>query len=74
MLVLSRKLGEHVVIGENICVTVIAVRGSQVRLGFTAPVEVSIRREELGRSLLKQTKQCRQSDSCAVITAPKVQP
>jgi carbon storage regulator len=47
MLVLSRKLGEEVVIGDDIRVTVVAIRGNQVRLGFTAPAEVSIRREEL---------------------------
>ena len=74
MLVLSRKLGEQVVIGDNICVTVVAVRGSQVRLGFSAPEEVSIRREELGRCPENQAKQRRQADFCARITAPDVQP
>jgi carbon storage regulator len=48
MLVLSRKQGEEVVIGENIRLTVVAIRGNQVRLGFTAPPDVSIGREELG--------------------------
>jgi carbon storage regulator len=47
MLVLSRKVGEQIIINDNIRVTVIAVRGNQVRLGFTAPREVSIQREEL---------------------------
>ncbi len=47
MLVLSRKAGEQVIIGDNICVTVVAVRGNQVRLGFDAPGEVRIAREEL---------------------------
>jgi carbon storage regulator len=47
MLVLSRKPGEEVVIGDNIRLTVVAIRGNQVRLGFTAPPEVSIKREEL---------------------------
>jgi carbon storage regulator len=47
MLVLSRKPGEEVVIGDNIRLTVVAIRGNQVRLGFTAPAEVSIQREEL---------------------------
>ena len=46
MLVLSRKPGEEVVIGDNIRLTVVAIRGNQVRLGFTAPPEVSIKREE----------------------------
>jgi carbon storage regulator len=47
MLVLSRKLGERVVIGPDILVTVIEVRGGRVRLGIMAPTEVPIRREEV---------------------------
>jgi len=47
MLVLSRRIGEQIIIDDNIVVTVISVRGNQVRLGFTAPPEVSICREEL---------------------------
>ena len=47
MLVLSRKRGEAVVIGDNIRLTVLAIRGNQVRRGFTAPPDVSIQREEL---------------------------
>ena len=42
MLVLTRKLGEKVVLGNNIVVTVIKVEGNQVRLGFAAPDEVRI--------------------------------
>jgi carbon storage regulator len=48
MLVLSRKPGEEIVIGGNIRVMVVEVRGNKVRLGFTAPPEVPIRRDELG--------------------------
>lgn len=47
MLVLSRKVGEEVVIGDDIHVTVVAVHGNQVRLGFRAPEHVSIFRQEL---------------------------
>ena len=47
MLVLSRKAGEQIIIGDNICVTVVAVRGNQVRIGINAPGEISIVREEL---------------------------
>jgi len=48
MLVLSRKIGEKVIIGDNIEVTVLRVGGNQVKLGFNAPLEMPIRREELG--------------------------
>jgi carbon storage regulator len=47
MLVLSRRPGEEVVIGDNVRLTVVAIRGNQVRLGFTAPPDVSIWRDEL---------------------------
>lgn len=52
MLVLSRKAGESLVIGQGILgegvqVTVVAVQGNRVRLGITAPAEVSIRRQEI---------------------------
>ena len=51
MLVLSRKLGESIVIGNGITVTVVEVHGDRVRLGFTAPADVPIHREELQRKI-----------------------
>ncbi|MHB8897718.1 MAG: carbon storage regulator CsrA [Thermoguttaceae bacterium] len=47
MLVLSRKRGEAVVIGRDITVTVLEVRGDRVKLGFSGPAEVPIHRAEL---------------------------
>lgn len=47
MLVLSRKAGESLLIGENITVTVVAVEGDRVRLGLVAPTEMRIFRKEL---------------------------
>jgi carbon storage regulator len=47
MLVLSRKCGESIVIGNGITVTVVDVRGDRVRLGFNAPAEVPIHRKEV---------------------------
>jgi carbon storage regulator len=51
MLVLSRKIGEHVIIGDSIRVTVVSIRGDKVRLGFTAPDEVTVHREEVYRKI-----------------------
>ena len=51
MLVLSRKRGEGIVIGNDICVTVLEVRGDRVKLGFTAPAEVPIHRTEVHQSI-----------------------
>ena len=47
MLVLTRKLGERLVIAESIEITVVQIRGNKVRLGVTAPDQVSIRRLEV---------------------------
>ena len=49
MLVLTRKPGEKLVIGNNITVTVLAVQGNHIRLGFEAPKHVNIKRGELIR-------------------------
>jgi carbon storage regulator len=49
MLVLSRKVGERIVIADTVVVQVLAVRRGQIRLGISAPASVSIRREELPR-------------------------
>jgi carbon storage regulator len=47
MLILTRRLGESVKIGDEVTVTVLGVRGNQVRLGFAAPQCVPVHREEI---------------------------
>jgi len=47
MLVLSRRVGDSVVIGDDVVVTVLEVRGDVVRIGVDAPREVAVRRKEL---------------------------
>jgi carbon storage regulator len=47
MLVLSRKRDERIVIGDNIVITVVDVRGDKVRLGIEAPAEVPVHRQEV---------------------------
>ncbi len=47
MLILTRRVGQTVVIGDNITVTVLAIRGNQIRLGVTAPKEIAVDREEI---------------------------
>jgi carbon storage regulator len=49
MLILTRRAGESLHIGDNIEVTVMAVNGSQVRLGIKAPREVTVDREEIAQ-------------------------
>ena len=47
MLILTRRVGETVVIGNDVDVTVLGIKGNQVRLGVKAPREVSVHREEI---------------------------
>jgi carbon storage regulator len=47
MLILTRRVGESIIIGDNICVTVFGVKGVQVRLGIDAPKSVPVHREEV---------------------------
>ncbi len=47
MLVLSRQQGQKIVIGDNIVLTVVALKGNRVRLGVEAPKEVTVNREEV---------------------------
>ena len=47
MLVLSRKQGEEIVIGNDVHITVVSVQGNRVKLGITAPREIVVRRAEL---------------------------
>jgi len=51
MLVLSRKQGERVLIGHEIELTVLEIRGSRVKLGFRGPAEIPIHREELHQKI-----------------------
>jgi carbon storage regulator len=47
MLILTRRVGETLMVGDDVTVTVLGVKGNQVRVGINAPKEVSVHREEI---------------------------
>ena len=51
MLILTRKVGEAIAIGEEVKVTVLGIQGKQVKLGITAPEKVAVYREEIFRKI-----------------------
>ncbi|MCB1616373.1 MAG: carbon storage regulator CsrA [Pseudomonadales bacterium] len=54
MLILTRRMGEKIVIGDNVHITMLGVRGNQVRLGIEAPPNVSVHREEIYERIRKE--------------------
>ena len=51
MLILTRRVGETLIIGDDVFITVLGVKGNQVRIGINAPKEVSVNREEIQKKI-----------------------
>ncbi len=47
MLILTRRVGETLIIGDDVVITVLGIKGNQVRIGINAPKDVSVHREEI---------------------------
>jgi carbon storage regulator len=56
MLILTRRLGESLLLGPNIRITVVGIRGHQIRIGIDAPTSVRVHREELYERLQRDDK------------------
>ena len=54
MLILTRRIGEKIVIGDNVTIAVLGVKGNQVRVGIEAPRDVPVHREEIYQRILKE--------------------
>lgn len=56
MLILTRRVGETMMVGDDVTVTVLGVKGNQVRIGVNAPKDVSVHREEIYQRIQKEKK------------------
>lgn len=54
MLILTRRVGESLIIGDDVVVNVLGVKGNQVRIGVEAPKDVSVHREEIYQRIQKE--------------------
>lgn len=74
MLVLSRKVGEQIVIGEDIVLTVVDVRGDTVRLGIAAPRHVTVNRAEVLRAVEEANRDAARADDADLDTLRALRP
>lgn len=61
MLILTRRSGESVMIGDTVVVTILAVKGNQVRIGTTAPTNIAVHREEIYERIQREKDRASQS-------------
>lgn len=68
MLVLSRQRDESIIIGDNIVITVVDIRGDKVRLGINAPTEIPVHRQEVYEAIQRES----QRNEGEAVAAPKM--
>jgi carbon storage regulator len=71
MLILTRRVGETVMIGDDVTITVLGVKGNQVRVGINAPKSVAVHREEIYERIKREQQPERQESPDAPDTADK---
>lgn len=63
MLILTRRVGESLTIGDNVKITLLGIKGNQVRIGIDAPREVEVHREEIYDKIKRETRKANSKTS-----------
>ncbi len=67
MLILTRRVGERLIIGDDVTVTILSIKGNQIRVGIDAPREVKVHREEVFQRILKERGVLKERDKLTVV-------
>ena len=63
MLILTRRLGEVLTLGNNVTITIVGIRKKQIKLGIEAPKHIQVHRKEIFQRIQQERMRCIQSDS-----------
>lgn len=63
MLILTRRVGETLMVGDEVTVTVLGVKGNQVRIGVNAPKDIAVHREEIYKRIKREQEQASEGQS-----------